>query len=280
MTDVDLIRDLRPEAPLPGPDDLAEARGRLTAAIAAEARGRRKRRLRPARRIVLAGVAAAIATGVVIAGQAWPAGQAPPAQAAVLSFARHGGYIDVIVRNPGADPQLYHDEFQAHGLNIRLNLLPVSPSLVGTVVFIDTLGPGGGSIRVITAKGRCRTGGGGDECPVGLRVPLGYRGQAAFTFGRAARPGERYESTASVDAPGEAMHGLAFRDKTVAAVLAMLRPRHVTALFQDFRTAKFLPAGKVRGTWYVYDATPWAPQQVVLRVGTSRTDPLGDVTGG
>jgi hypothetical protein len=298
MTDIDLIRDLRPDVQLPGPRELAGARGRLTAVIAAE-RGngsapasapglappradRSRVRRTPAawspRRLVLAaGLAAAVAAGATLVSVHGPASVQPPTAeaAAALSFTRHGGYIDVIVRNPVADPKFYQEDFQAHGLHIRLFLLPVSPSLVGTVVFIDTLEPGGDSITTITAKGRCWTGGGGNQCPVGLRVPIGYRGQAAFTFGRAARPGELYESTAPADAPGEVMHGLKFRDKTVPAVLAMLRRRHVTARLRDFYTAQIVKAGDLRGTWYVYNADPWAPQQVLLYIGTSPVNPMG-----
>ncbi len=36
MTDLDMIRELRPEVPLPGPAELSPARGRLAAVIAAE----------------------------------------------------------------------------------------------------------------------------------------------------------------------------------------------------------------------------------------------------
>jgi len=298
MTDIDLIRGLRPDAPLPGPRELAGARGRLTAMIAAErpdgrpadrhasgadqarrdtARGGRPRVFRPARWLVLTGVAAAVAAAALLIGLAGPASVGPPkAQAAALTFTEHGGYIDVIVRNPVVDPAVYQSEFAAHGLHVRLFLVPVSASLVGTVVAIDTLGPGGNSITTITAKGRCWTGGGGNECPVGLRVPVGYKGQAAFTFGRAARPGEKYESTAPADAPGEAMHGLAYRGQTVPAVLAMLRQRHITALLRDFHTAKILSPGELHGTWYVYGADPWAPQQVLLYVGTNPVNPMGD----
>jgi hypothetical protein len=301
MTDIDLIRDLRPQVQLPGPVELAGARGRLTAVIAAEradgtvpasapglaaARANRSRARRaraawlPRRLVFAAGLAlavAAIAAGATLVSLPGPSSVGPPTAeaAAALSFTRHGGYIDVIVRNPVADPKFYQEDFQAHGLHIRLFLLPVSPSLVGTVVFIDTLGPGGDSITTITAKGRCWTGGGGNRCPVGLRVPIGYRGQAAFTFGRAARPGELYESTAPADAPGEVMHGLKFRGKTVPAVLAMLRRRHVTARLRDFYTAQILNASDLRGTWYVYNADPWAPQQVLLYIGTNPINPMG-----
>jgi hypothetical protein len=47
MNDLDLVRDLTPEAPLPGPGDLTGVRGRLTAAIAAERPGGRLPQLPP-----------------------------------------------------------------------------------------------------------------------------------------------------------------------------------------------------------------------------------------
>ena len=49
---------------------------------------------------------------------------------------------------------------------------------------------------------------------------MGYRGQAAVVFGRAAQPGEQYETTASASAPGEVMHGMRFSGDTVSQVLA------------------------------------------------------------
>jgi len=162
-------------------------------------------------------------------------------------FTRHGHYIDVRVRNPVADPRRYRAEFRAHRLDITLKLVPASPSLVGTVVFFD----GSSAIKVLTAKGRCRTGGGGDVCPVGLRVPVDYRGAANLVFGRAARPGERFETTASATAPGEALHGLRVRGLRVSAVLALLRGRHVTAPVFHVTTArgegKLVSPGKVPG---------------------------------
>jgi hypothetical protein len=197
------------------------------------------------------------------------------AQAQALVFTKHGRFIDVIVRNPVADPKRYRAEFKAHGLDITLRLVPASPSIVGTVVEFSTSKPG---ITPITATGKCVTGGGGNVCPVGLRIPTNYRGQAELVFGRAARPGEQYDSTASATAPGEVMHGMHFRGRTVAAVLAMLRKRHVTVpVFRyTFKNiGKLLRPGKVPGTWYVYDADPWAPGQVMLWVGPTRSPASG-----
>jgi hypothetical protein len=193
------------------------------------------------------------------------------AQAQALVFKKDGRFIDVFVRNPVADPKRYRAEFKAHGLDITLRLVPASPSIVGTVVEFSASKPG---ITPITATGKCVTGGGGNVCPVGLRIPINYRGQAELVFGRAARPGEQYDSTASATAPGEVMHGMHFRGRTVAAVLAMLRKRHVTVPVFHYTAkniGKLLRPGKVPGTWYVYDADPWAPGQVMLWVGPTRS---------
>lgn len=221
---------------------------------------------------IAVGLAAALLVAMLIGRPGGRVGPIPvgPPKAEALVFTRHGQYIDVRVRNPVADSKRYRAEFRAHGLDITLKLVPASPSLVGTVVYFD----GSSAIKVLTAKGKCRTGGGGDVCPVGLRVPVDYRGAANLVFGRAARPGERYETTASATAPGEVLHGLRFRGLKISAVLALLRGRHVTAPVFHVTTAqgegKLVSPSKVPMNWYVYDADPWAPGQVMLWVGQSR----------
>ncbi|MFZ0189675.1 MAG: hypothetical protein WAL72_22330 [Streptosporangiaceae bacterium] len=198
---------------------------------------------------------------------------AHPVPAQVLSFTSSDGYITVIVRNPLADPARYRAEFAAHHLNITLKMVPASPSIVGTVVYIQEPASSP-DIETITAQGRCYTGGGGSACPVGVRIPVGFRGQAEVVFGRAARPGEQYESTAAATAPGEVMHGLRFVGDTVVQVLAMLRDRHVTVpVFNYARSGGARNLSHVPGTWYVYGADPWAPGQVMLFVGPTRTPP-------
>ena len=234
-------------------------------------------RRRPGRRWLIAvPVAAAVGLGLFVASSlSGPGDRVGPlgvgTAKAALAFTRHGRYIDVIVRDPVADPAKYRAEFEAHGLDITLKLVPVSPSLVGTVVFID----GGSAFKPITAKGRCFTGGGGDVCPVGVRVPVNFRGPASLVFGRAARPGERYESTTSATAPGEVLHGLQISGRTVAAVLKMLKTRNVTAPVFHVTTANGMgeiwPASRVPGSWYVYSADPWAPGQVLLWVSRTRS---------
>jgi hypothetical protein len=84
-----------------------------------------------------------------------------------------------------------------------------------------------GDIQAIRAKGRCQAGGG--ACQVGVRIPDNFHGTATVIFGRAASPGERYATTGSAFAPGEALHGLRILGRTVAEVLAILRQHHVSA---------------------------------------------------
>jgi hypothetical protein len=276
------------------PATFADLASRITASPAATADGARARpspatSSRARRRWLIgaplaAGLAVAVLLVTWLASPAQRVGPASPAQrvgpariepqvAQALSFTTSGRYITVIVRNPLADPARYRAEFAAHHLNITLKMVPASPSIVGTVIYVEEPASRP-DIETITAQGRCYTGGGGSACPVGVRIPAGFRGRGEVVFGRAARPGEQYESTAPATAPGEVMHGLRFVGDTVAQVLAMLRERHVTVpVFNYAQSGGARNVSRVPGTWYVYDADPWAPGQVMLSVGPTRTQP-------
>jgi hypothetical protein len=71
------------------------------------------------------------------------------------------------------------------------------------------------------------------------------------------------------------MHGLKFVGDTVTQVLALLRSRHVTVGDYNYDKSGYGGANvhHVPGTWYVYDANPWAPGQVMLMVGPTPTQP-------
>ncbi|MFI0367794.1 hypothetical protein ACH35V_07930 [Actinomadura sp. 1N219] len=245
---------------------------RITATVPAPAAPRRRRPALVTVGIPLATAAAACAAVTVVVTQDDPAKPAPQVRlAAALAFTAGGDYIDVRVRDPLADPERYRAEFKARGLDVRLSLVPSSPSIVGTVVMEGTSeGTGEDDVTAITAKGECETGGGGDQCPVGVRIRTDYKGSAEIVFGRAARPGEQYDSTAPVTAPGEVMHGMTFRNHRVGEVLAALRKRNVTVpeyRAMDGNESRDLRPGQVPPTWFVHDATPWAENQVLLFVG-------------
>lgn len=225
-------------------------------------------------------LAAGLAVAVLVATTIGDAGtkvgpvNLGPASAQALSFTTQGRFIVVIVRNPLADPARYRAEFAAHHLNVKLQMVPVSPSLVGALVAF-----GGDSItqiKPITAVGKCYTDGGSNVCPVGVRIPTNYAGSADLVFGRAAQPGEQYVSGGPATAPGEVTHGLRFKGRTVATVLALLRARHVTVPQYRWQTgnyAKVLRPDQVPASWHVYNAIPWAPGQILLFVGPNPHSP-------
>jgi len=263
VTDAEAARLVSPAA-------LADLASEIMATPLPSGSPRRSRSRTSRRRLLLAGAPLA-ALGVVAALLVALLGRGSdadsPAAIQALSFTKEHGYIRVIVRNPLADESWYDADFARHHLNIRLTLVPVSPSLVGTVVVIDTM-PGTSDFSTITAQGRCWTGGGGESCPVGLEFPLDFHGQALITFGRAARPGEQYESVGSVFARGEALQGL--RPKVilqrVSTVWALLAQRHVTiATCRDDNNSNIDPS-QVPGDWYVTNMLPWAPGQVLVQV--------------
>ncbi|WP_329244338.1 hypothetical protein OG417_47625 [Actinoallomurus sp. NBC_01490] len=225
-------------------------------------------------------VAAVGTAAVVVAATTGPPASPgrPPlrAEPAVLTFSTQGKYLVVKVKDPLADPARYRREFAAHGMNIRLTLVPASPSVAGTVVEAD----GGDGIQMISGKGKCFSGGG--SCPVGVRIPIGFHGSASITFGRAARPGEQYTSTNSAFAPGEALHCVDIRGRTVDDALATLRRHKVTAPIFHYEEggnggqAHNVGRDKIPGTWYVTTADPWAPGQVMLWVQRTRPESHGD----
>jgi len=193
--------------------------------------------------------------------------------AAALTFTRKGDHIDVRIRDPYADPKRYKEEFAKRGLDVDLSMVPGSPSIVGTVVMIE------GDITPINEKGACEVASGGDDCPVGVRIPAGYKEHAAVAFARAARRGEQYTSTAQADARGEAMHGMVYRRQRVAKVLAALAKRHVTVpeyRYMVGNQSMTAHPGQIPGNWYVHDASPWAAGQVLLFVGPHPTEQPGD----
>jgi hypothetical protein len=208
-----------------------------------------------------AAAAAVIALVVAIGGQhGGPRPGAGRARLAALVFTSAPGYIDVVIRNPHADPATYRAEFAAHHLNISLTMVPGSPSVVGTLA----LG-GGNGLTVLRQPGRCIEPGGG-ACAIGVRIPAGFRGSAQLAFIGPARPGQKYEATGQPTARGEAMHGLHYLGRRVSAVLALLARRHVTVgAYRVFTASGFAASPRsVPADWYVTGAAPYAPGEVTL----------------
>ncbi len=188
--------------------------------------GRRSRssHVRPRALFSVAGALAVVAVVLVLG--LGSAVQPQPARAAVAFSSAANGDIIATITDPFAAETQLDAAFAAHGFHITVSLVPVSPSLVGTVVYMSDDG-GSGQIESLEG-GSCVTGGGG--CPVGLKIPAAFTGQGYITLGRPAQSGETYESAASAFATGEALHCSGLLGAQVGAAMPVLDAHKLTVV--------------------------------------------------
>jgi hypothetical protein len=179
---------------------------------------------RATRRIALAvaGVAILALTGVAVTRTSTtPA--APNMRLVALS--RDHGAIIARITDPSAAAAQLDAAFKAHGLDIHVQVLPVSPSLVGTVVFSDF---GARSLPTVTATGVCGTE--SRRCPVGFVIPGGFTGPGDVAVGRAAGAGEIYASSAvDVFGSGEVLHCSGLLGELATSAAGTLQSMGLTA---------------------------------------------------
>ncbi|MUL43041.1 hypothetical protein FZ103_18010 [Streptomonospora sp. PA3] len=256
---------------------------------------------RTVRRLLIAvPVAAVLAAGGVAATALMPAsapGPVAPQEAAALEIDVADGVVVAEVKDPTADPQRYAEEFAEHGLKVDLSLVPASPSMVGKLVYLDSdmksQNRDDRDVEVIESPEQCTPDGG---CPVGVRIPEGYRNHVQLVFGRAPGDGEKYEATGAEDTKGQDLVGM-----TVAEAELVLRNRGLAVA--EYRVEKPAPAGgapapspsaagasdgpppqqpedagqqsvvekaqEVPDDYVVRDVQPWGPGEVLLFTGES-----------
>ena len=169
-----------------------------------------KRRLVRGWRIVMPVAGACAAAAVAFAVFASSPGGAPvgPPIARAVSFSTApNGWIIAKVTDPLAAQKTLDADFAEHHLNITLKLIPVGPSLVGTVLGegYDSQPPNapkGGSVQALDSH----CGAAEVTCEVGVKIWEGFTGTGEIDLGRAAQPGERYVYAPSAFAPGEVLH--------------------------------------------------------------------------
>src|SRR5262249_43403876 len=149
--------------------------------------------------MVATAIAAAVAGIIALTGSGNPAGLATAVQ-----ITRKPTYYEARIVDPQAARKRFKAAFARYGLHIDVWLQPVSPHIVGTIVFEDqderaqqSESEGAGIKMIYTPA--CRTASGAD-CSIGLRVPLNFKGHAIVQIGRKAKPGEPYTSTSPKDA--------------------------------------------------------------------------------
>ncbi len=279
--DVDeFLRDVRPDdarrvdAVFP-----ADVRAEMLEAIVGD--HPRRRRVRRSRAYSLAAlvVAAAVATTVLVStgGSGLHVAPEPAAAAEGVRFeAGTKGDIIAYVTDPYAASRNLSAAFSQRGFDITLSMLPVSPSLVGTVVYIGSDLGNENLIRTLSG-GSCATGGG--SCPIGLDISGRFRGAAQVTLGRPARLGERYASSTSAFGPGEPLHCTGLLDATVGRLRAVLATKHLNAEWRDSDAQNAIVAEPLASD-HVQGVEMAASSLVTVSVSRSPIDPVfhaGDV---
>lgn len=182
------------------------------------------------RPVMLPTLGAVVALAVAVVALAVRSGVAPqPAVGAVAFKSTDGGDIIATVTNPFAAANELKSAFVRRGFHITLTLIPVSPSLVGTVVY--TSDNGGSSAIQPLQRGHCISGGGG--CAIGVNIPASFAGHGYITLGRPARAGENYDSQASAFAPGEQLHCSGLLGSTVAAAQPALAKANLSVEWRE-----------------------------------------------
>lgn len=282
MNDLEMIRGFRRELGTePDPDQLDPAwlavRERITFGRSLPGQPGRYRRRRLPLLIAAAALIAFLVSLPVVLPSGAPGG-APRAEAAV-SFSRDGGFIVAVIEDLNADSEALRDAFAQHGLDITLELIPVSPSAVGTFVYFawDEKAQRGPAIETLASDDPSCTTMGGGTCLIGLRVPIDFTGHAEIALGRPAGRGEMYRSGNDGYAAGEALHCSGLYGMTVQATLPVLSDRGVTAIWRSADRSIDRVDGIDQTTiadQYVTDAAPAAPGEIYIWVSPRQPSPL------
>ena len=183
--------------------------------------------IRRVRHPVLISSLGALAAVAVAAGLIASSAMRPQAAAAGVAFrtVAHGDIIATVTDPFAAESQL-KAAFAEHGFDITLDLMPASPSAVGTVFYISD-GGGASAIQPLDG-GTCASAGGG--CSIGVKIPATFTGHGDIAIGRPAKPGETYLSANSAFAPGEVLHCSGLRGARVATALPILKADKLTVV--------------------------------------------------
>ncbi|MEU7990174.1 hypothetical protein AB0B56_35460 [Streptosporangium canum] len=223
-------------------------------------------------------VVAGLAAATVILSWVLPGGYGTAPASAALDIKREGDYYVITVKDLYAAPKMYESELRARHLKITLAVDSAPPSLEGQMMVMDwqanTLSnvqqeKRKGLIRTIDRPGACDRMGG---CPIGLKLPVDYRGKAEISLGRKARPGEAYKWRASLASPGELFHCVDFVNKTLDEVRPMLEQRGISLKLVNYGGKKGTRT-LATGSWYVHDGVLESATSAIVLVWPSKKKP-------
>lgn len=293
--DLKLVARSMKEVPPLRPEVRARMHSRLSEVIDVLAVTPRRKASRRGYRTVAA-AAAAVALCASVVGflvisrdneEGGPSVQVPTAPnlslTSLVRFTDEPGFVVAEITEPRAAKEQLDAVFRAHGFDISVSLLPVSPSLVGSIVHMST--PDGAPPLQTMQSGSCVTGSGG-QCPIGLRIPVGYAGHADVAVGRAAVDDEKYASATSAFATGEALTCSGVHNASVAAATAVLQRLGLRAVWRAVvpvgpvtngsQSVDVRPIENPPEDFYVTTAIPLSPTTVVLVISEKPTPDTAD----
>jgi hypothetical protein len=189
-----------------------------------------------------------------------------PASAKV-TVRKSAGFYEIRLANVLADPEAIRQALRRRGLNVKIQFIPASPSLVDKQV--ASYETPGGDRRVRWTYHQASS---VAQDLVTVRVPLDYSGELGIAIGRRVRPGEQYESAAlSVQLPGEALHCAEVEGRRIRDILPVLEQRQLRARWHLSDPGEFVPLERVID-WYVGGTTPWAPGEVMISAVPQQPD--------
>lgn len=156
------------------------------------------RRWQP-RRLALAAAALCAMTVAIVIGPSLLAdgtGNATSYANSAIEITREGEYFVARIKDPLADRAKYVEAFRAVGKDVHIELVPVSPRLVG--VRIQAGGSGPGQVRasselVSTGPTPVDCALTPASCTLVIRISADTTGTVRYKVGRAAQPGESYQ---------------------------------------------------------------------------------------
>lgn len=123
-----------------------------------------------------------------------------------ITVDREGDFFVARIKDPLADHARYAEAFHAIGLDVDIELVPVSSKLVGQLIASSNGGRGGSSNGSGGATVMTEVVSSGPEpvdcareptrCTIVIRIAAESTGWMRFTVGRRARPGEAYNDCA------------------------------------------------------------------------------------
>jgi hypothetical protein len=202
------------------------------------------------------------------------------AEARGVHIVRNGEYIDATIDDPTAPTASMQAAFDEADLSITVSVLPSSPSIVGTIEFMDVPASfepiyGGSCISdgALTDTGELiRT-----PCVIGMRVPADFSGYASIQVNGTPPAAQPYETMADAFAPGEVLHCSGIGGMTVAEAVPILQKLDITPIWQVYDGGGIVGEASV-DNFFIRTANPHSLGTVSLIVQPNPPSPSDWIT--